>query len=161
MIIWFIKIFLYSSVYFCHLFLIYCASLGPYHFCHYCACLCLKCSLGISNFLVEISSLSHSIVFLYFFALILKAFLFLLATPWNSAFKCVYLFFPHLLFASLLCTAIYKASSDNHFAFLHFFFLQMVLVHTSYTTLQTSVRSSSGTVFTRTNLLNLFITSTV
>ena len=31
---------------------------------------CMKCSLGISHFLEEISSLSHSIVFLYFFALI-------------------------------------------------------------------------------------------
>jgi len=31
---------------------------------------CMKCSLGISNFLEEISSLSPSIVFLYFFALI-------------------------------------------------------------------------------------------
>ena len=30
----------------------------------------MKCSLGISNFLEEISSLSHSIVFFYFFALI-------------------------------------------------------------------------------------------
>ena len=30
----------------------------------------MKCSLGISNFLEDISSLSHSIVFLYFFALI-------------------------------------------------------------------------------------------
>ena len=30
----------------------------------------MKCSLGISNFLEEISSLSHSIVFLCFFALI-------------------------------------------------------------------------------------------
>ena len=30
----------------------------------------MKCSLGISNFLEEISSLSHSAVFLYFFALI-------------------------------------------------------------------------------------------
>ena len=30
----------------------------------------MKCSLGISNFLEEISRLSHSIVFLYFFALI-------------------------------------------------------------------------------------------
>ena len=29
----------------------------------------MKCSLGISNFLEEISSLSHSVVFLYFFAL--------------------------------------------------------------------------------------------
>ena len=30
----------------------------------------MKCSLGISNFLEGISSLSHSVVFLYFFALI-------------------------------------------------------------------------------------------
>ena len=38
----------------------------------YCAHLCMKCSLGISNFLEEISSLSHSVVFLYFFALIVQ-----------------------------------------------------------------------------------------
>ena len=31
--------------------------------------LCMKCSLGISNFLEEISSLSHTVVFLSFFAL--------------------------------------------------------------------------------------------
>ena len=30
----------------------------------------MKCSLGLSNFLEEISSLSHSVIFLYFFALI-------------------------------------------------------------------------------------------
>ena len=30
----------------------------------------MKCSLGISNFLEEISSLSESVAFLYFFALI-------------------------------------------------------------------------------------------
>ena len=30
----------------------------------------MKCSLGISNFLEEISTLSHSVVFLYLFALI-------------------------------------------------------------------------------------------
>ena len=30
----------------------------------------MKCSLGMSDFLEEISSLSHFIVFLYFFALI-------------------------------------------------------------------------------------------
>ena len=36
----------------------------------YQAHLCMKYSLGICNFLEEISSLSHSIVFLYFFALI-------------------------------------------------------------------------------------------
>ena len=44
--------------------------LGPYHFCPLLCHVCMKCSLGISNFLEEISSLSHSIVFLYFFALI-------------------------------------------------------------------------------------------
>ena len=32
--------------------------------------LCLKCTLDISNFLEDISNLSHSTVFLYFFALI-------------------------------------------------------------------------------------------
>ena len=30
----------------------------------------MKCSLGISHFLKEVSSLSHSVVFLYFFALV-------------------------------------------------------------------------------------------
>ena len=38
----------------------------------YWAHLCLKCSLGISNILEEISSLSHSIVFLDFFVLIIE-----------------------------------------------------------------------------------------
>ena len=36
----------------------------------YCSHLCMKCSLGISNFPEEMPSLSHSIVFLCFFALI-------------------------------------------------------------------------------------------
>jgi len=72
----------------------------------------MKCSLGISNFLEEISRLSHSVVFLYFFPLVLrKVFLSLLAILWNSAFKWEYLFFSPLLFASLLFTAICKASS--------------------------------------------------
>ena len=35
----------------------------------YCAHYCMKCSLGISNSLEKISSLSHSIVLLYFFTL--------------------------------------------------------------------------------------------
>ena len=39
----------------------------------YCAHLCMKCSLGISNFLEKISSLSHFFFLsLYFFALITK-----------------------------------------------------------------------------------------
>ena len=82
----------------------------------------MKCSLGISNFLEEISALSHSIVFIYFFALVTyEGFLSLLATLWNSVFKWIYLSFSPLLLASLLFSAICKASSDNHFAFLLFF----------------------------------------
>ena len=67
------------SLYSCHLFLISSASvrsipcgpndmLGMLTVC-YCAHLCMKCSLGISNFPQEISSFSHSIVFLYFFTM--------------------------------------------------------------------------------------------
>jgi len=92
----------------------------------------MKCSLAISNFLEEISSLSHSIIFLYFFALSTEeGFLSLLAILWNSAFKWVYLSFSPLFFTSLLFTAICKASSDSHFAFLHFFFLEMILISIS------------------------------
>ncbi|KAB0375680.1 hypothetical protein FD755_012323, partial [Muntiacus reevesi] len=69
-----------------------------------------------------------------------KAFLSLLAILWNSAFKWVYLSFSPLPLASLLLSAICKASSDSHFAFLHFFFLGMVLIPASCTMSQTSVR---------------------
>ena len=53
--------------------------------------------------------------------LLKKAFLSLLVIHWNAAFRCLYLSFSLLLFASLLFTAICKPSSDRHFAFLHFF----------------------------------------
>ena len=45
----------------------------------------------------------------------------------------VYLSLSPLLLASLLFSAICKASPDNHFAFLHFLFLGMVLVTAAYT----------------------------
>ena len=57
---------------------------------------------------------------------------------WNSAFKWEYLSFSPLLFASLLFTAICKTSSDNHFAFSHFFSMGMVLIPVSYTMSRTS-----------------------
>ena len=66
-----------------------------------------------------------------------KAFLSLLAILWNSTFKWVYLYFSPLPFASLLFTAICKASSDKHFTFLHFFFLEVILITASYTMSQT------------------------
>ena len=74
-----------------------------------------------------------------------KSFLSLLASLWNSEFRWVYLSHSPLPLASLLFSAIYKASSDNHFAFFHFFFLRMVLITSSCA--QTSVHSSSGTVY--------------
>ena len=40
---------------------------------------------------------------------------------WKSVSRCLYLSFSPLLFTSLLFTAICKASSDSHFAFVHFF----------------------------------------
>src|SRR5574337_563884 len=90
----------------------------------------MKYYLVISNFLEEISGLSHSVVFLYFFAFITEeAFLSLLAILWNSTIKCVYLSFSPLPLTSLLFSAICKASSDNHFAFLRFIFLGNDLDH--------------------------------
>ena len=57
----------------------------------------------------------------------------LLAILCNSAFKWVYLSFSPWPSASLLFLAICKASSDNHFALLHFLFLEMVLIIASCT----------------------------
>ena len=57
-----------------------------------------------------------------------------------------YIFPFHLAFHfSFLFLAICKASSDNHFAFLHFFFLGMVLITASCTISLTSIHRSSGT----------------
>ena len=106
----------------------------------------MKCSLGISNFLEEISSLSHSIVFLYFFALIteegfLISLCFSLELCIQMLISFLFSFAFHFSFHSY-----FKASSDNHFAFLHFFFLGMVLLPVSCTMSQTSIHSSSGTL---------------
>ena len=90
-----------------------------------------------------------------------KAFLSVLAILWNSAFSWVYDFLSLLLFLSLLFSAICRASSDNRFAFLCFFFFGKVLVTTSCTMLQTSVHSFSGTRSIKFNPLNLLVTSAV
>ena len=79
---------------------------------------CLKCSLGISNFREGISCFPHFIVFLYFFSLFtLKTVLSLLGILWNSSFRWVCFSFSPLTFAFLIFWAIFKASSDNRFAF--------------------------------------------
>ena len=105
------------------------------------------CSLGISHFFEEISSLSHSTVFLYFFSLNTEEGC--LISPCYSLDLCIqmrmsFLFSFAFSFSSFL--SFCKSSSDNHFAFLHFFFLKMILIPASCTMSQTSIHSSSGTL---------------
>ena len=95
--------FLYgSSVYSCHLFLISSASVRSIQFLVlYWAHLCMKCFLGSSNFLDEISSLSHSIFFP----------LFLCTDHWGRLSYLSLLFFGTLksnryIFPFLLCFSI-------------------------------------------------------
>ena len=137
--------FLYSSsVYYCHLFLISSASVRSIPFLSF-----IKPIFAWNVPLVSLILLKRSLVFpillFSFISLHLslrKAFLSLLALLWNSAFKWIYLSFSPLLFASLLFTATCKGSSGSHFAFLHFFFLRMVLIPVSCTMSRTSIHSS-------------------
>ena len=120
--------------------------------------LCMKWSLGIS-YSLEISNLSHSIIFLYLFALATEKGFHI--SPCYSLELCIQMgvSFPLASLFSFIC----KTSSDNHFAFLHSFFFGMILVTTSYTMLRvhSSVHSSSSTLSIRSNALNLFVSSTV
>ena len=94
----------------------------------------LKRSLLLPILLFSSISLNHSLK---------KVFLSVMALLWNSAFSWVNLSLSPFPFASLLSSAIYKASSDNHFAFLHFLFFGMVLVTASCTMLGTSIHTLS------------------
>ena len=80
----------------------------------------MKCSLGISNFLEDISSLS----FLLFSSISLHCSLRSLSCLsllfFGTLHSVGYIFPFPLPVASLLFSVICKASSDNHFAFLHF-----------------------------------------
>ena len=151
-----------SSVYSCHLFLMSSAFVRPYH-------LSFIVPIFAWNIpLLSLIFLKRSLVFpiLLFSSISLhwslgKTFLSLLAILWNSAFKWVYLSFFPLPLASLLFSVICKSSSDNYFAFLHLFFLGMVLITASCTMSWTSTHSSSGTLSIRSNPLNLFVTSTL
>ena len=88
--------------------------------------LCMKCCLSISNFLEEISSLSHPVVFLYLFALIAEEGF--LVSSCYSLELCIQMFISFLfLFAFCFSSfhSICKASPDSSFAFLHFFSMGM------------------------------------
>ena len=96
------KIFLYSSsVYSCHLFLISSASVRSIPFLSFIVPIYAWNIPFVSTFLEEISSLSHSIVFLYFFALITEEGF--LNSPNYSLELCIQMdIFPFLLCLSLL-----------------------------------------------------------
>ena len=124
--------FLYSSsVYSCHLLLLYSASVM---------------FIPFLSFIVPIFAWKFPLVSLIFWKRCLvfsiplpsstslhwslqKAFLSLLAILWNSAFKWEYLSFFPLPFTSLFSPAICKASSDNHFFLFAFLFLGDGLDH--------------------------------
>ena len=155
-----LRSFLYnSSMYSCHLFLISSASIRAQW--TFIVPIFARNVPLIPNFVDEISSLSHSIVSPLFLCIDHRGRLYL---PWYFLELCKQmsnLSFSSLPVASFLFSATCKSSSDNHFAFLHFFFLGMVLIAASCTVSRTSVHSSSGTLSLRSNLLNLFVTSTV
>ena len=65
----------------------------------------MKYSLGISNFLEEISSLSHSIVFLYFFALITKEVF--LISPFYSLQLCIQFLFSFAFLSILFFSQLF------------------------------------------------------
>ena len=139
--------FFYSSVYSCHFFLISSASVRSITFMSFIEPIFAWNSLGISNYLEEITSLSHSVVFLYFFALIIEESFFI--SPCYSLELCIQMgisFLVSFALASAFFSAICKASSENHFPFLHFFFLGMVLITASCIMLWTSIHRSSDLI---------------
>ena len=151
------------SVYSCHLFLISSASVRSIPSLSF-----IESIFAWNVSLVSLIFLKRFLVFLFqlFSSVSLhwslrKPFLSLLAFLWNSAFKWAYLSFSPLLLASLLFTAICKASSDSHSAFFTFLFPGDGLAPCLYTMSWTSIHSSSGTLSIKSYPLNLFVMSTV
>ena len=129
-------------MYSCHLFLLSSASVRSI------SCLSFIVLLFAWNILIF---LKRSLVFpillfpsISLHWLLRKAVLSLLAL-WNSAFRWMYLSFSPLPFNSLF-SAVSKSSSDKHFAFLHFFFWDMVLITAYCTILRTFIHSSSSSL---------------
>ena len=135
------------SLYFCHLFLISSSSVRSLLFLSYFV------PVFTGNVpLVSPIFLKRSLVFSFLFVcfplflcidhLRQLSYLSLLFSETMHSFGYIFPF----LFCPILFSAICKASSDNHFAFLLFFFFGMVSVTTTCTMLQVSVHSSSGTL---------------
>ena len=134
-----LRSFLYSfSVYSYYLFLISSASVRSLLFLSFIVPIFAWNIPLISLIFLAISTLSLSVVFLYFFALFIEEGL--LVSPCHSLELCIQLgipFYFSFAFCLLLSSATCKASSDNYFAFLYFFFFGMVLFTASCKILQT------------------------
>ena len=145
--------FLYLLV-FCLLFLISSASVRSIPFLSFIVPIFAWKVPLVSNFLEAISSLSHFIVFLYFFALITEEGF--LMSPCYSLHSDGYIFPFLLCLFRVLFSQLFVC-----FAFLHFFFMGMVLITASCTMSWTFVHSSSGTLSIRSSALKLFVNSAV
>ena len=114
-----------------------------------CAHLHMKCSLGNSNFLEEISSLFHFIVFFYFFSLITEEG-FLISLLFFGNLQTNGYIFPFLLcFSPLFFSQLFVKPSQTAILLFAFLFWGMVLIPVSCTVSQTSVHSSPGTLSIR------------
>ena len=123
--------------------------------------LCLKCSLDISSYLEAISRLSHSIVFLYFCALITEEG-FLLSLLFFGILHSSGYIFPFLLCLSFLFfSQLFVRPPQTAILPLHFFSMGMVLNPASCTMSRTSIHSPSGTLSIRSSPLNLFLTAAI
>ena len=120
------KIFLYSSsVYSCHLFLISSASVRSILFLSSIVPIFAGNVPLVSRIFLKKSLVFHILLFssISLHWSLRKTFLCLLDILWNYAFRYLCLSFSPLSLATLLFLAIWKTTSDNHFTFLHFFFL--------------------------------------
>ena len=147
-----------SSVYSCHLFFISSTSVRSIPFLSFTQPI-FAWNIPLASVILLMGSLVFPI--LLFSSITLhcsrkKAFLSLLALPWNYALTWICLSLSLLPFTSLLFSAICKVSWDNYFTFLHIFFFVMILVTTSCTMFRTSVHgcSSRHSVF-QSNPLNI------
>jgi len=121
----------------------------------------MKCSLVISNFLEEISSLSHSVISSISLHWSLgKAFLSLLLF-FGTLHSNAYIFPFFLCFLLLFFSQLFLRSPQTAIFFFNLFSMGMVLIPVSSTMSWTLVHSPSGTLSIRSSSLNLFLTSTV
>ena len=104
----------------------------------------MKCSLDISDFFEEISSLSHSIVFFYFFALVAEEGF--LISPCYSLELGIQMGISFLFsFAfSFTFSQLFVRPPQTAFCFFHLFFLRMVLIPVSCTILHSKWYSTKN-----------------